>query len=436
MKVAIIGAGGYIFPLRLIQDILSWPELGGCTLSLMDIALERLERTAGAARRLVEMHGLSAQIEATTSRREALDGASYVIVAFQVGGLEAYRLDVTIPRDYGVDQTVGDTLGPGGVFRGLRTVAVLEEMAAEMRELCPNALVLQYANPMAVNSWALNELGVPNVGLCHSVQGTSKMLAETLGVPYDELTYRAAGINHQAWFLEFKRGEEDLLPRLRETMERVSFGDRDETDELGPKRERVRTDIMRLTGYFQTESPHHASEYLPWFRKTDELTKSYLPNRWDYYAICVAHDEAGQVDEELSRAAGGLCQSEEYAGIIVRAMETNTPAVINGNVRNTGLITNLPEGCCVEVPCLVDRNGVQPTFVGDLPPIAAAVNRTNVNVQELATRAALTGDRSLVVAAVALDPLTSAQCTLPQIREMVDRMLAAEARWLPRFARA
>lgn len=435
-KIALIGAGGYVFPLRLIQDILAFPELQDSTFALMDIDASRLERTAGTARKLVERHKLPARIDSTTDRRQALDGADYVIITFQVGGLEAYKFDVEIPRAYGVDQTVGDTLGPGGIFRGLRTVAVLQEIATDMHELCPEALLIQYANPMAINSWAMNRLGINNVGLCHSVQGTSKMLAKTLEVPYEEVAFRAAGINHQAWFLEFKRGDEDLLPRIRDVMTREHFG----TPKLpregiyeGPGNDRVRSDIMRLTGYFHTESPHHASEYLPWFRKNPELADYYLPDRWDYYELCAAHDEEGQSEDMLAKSEEGLKPSHEYGAFIIHSIETGTPRVIYGNVDNTELITNLPTGCCVEVPCLVDKNGIQPTHIGALPVAAAAINRTSINVQELSVEAAFSGDPSLVTAAVALDPLTASQCSLGQIREMTTRLFEAEAAWLPQF---
>jgi alpha-galactosidase len=438
LKISFIGAGGYVFPLNLLRDLLAFPELRDCTISLMDIDPERLKLTAKAARALVEMHDLPTRIEATTDRRESLKDAKYVIVAFQVGGLEAYRLDVEIPRQYGIDQTVGDTLGPGGVFRGLRTIAVLEEMARDLEEVAPGALVLQYANPMAINCWALNDLGVNTVGLCHSVQGTSRMLARFLEVPFEQVRFRTAGINHQAWFLEYGTRDEDLYPRLREVLYREA-SERSlpwEGTYEGPGNERVRTDLMRLTGYFHTESSHHASEYGPWFRKDPDTVKHYLPDRWDYLRVCLSHDDAGQADEIVEKTRGGLKAGLEYGAYIIHSIETNTPRVVHGNVRNDGLILNLPDGCCVEVPCLVDGAGVQPTAIGMLPAACAAVNRTNVNVQELAVLGALSGDRDTVVAAVSLDPLTSSLLTLPRIREMVEEMFEAEAGWLPRFARA
>jgi len=450
-KIAIVGAGGYVFPLRLIGDLLSFPELRDVELSLMDVAPDRLERTAGAARALVAHHRFPTRIETTTDRRRALAGARYVIVTFQVGGLDAYRLDVEIPRRYGIDQTVGDTLGPGGVFRFLRSAPVFREIAADIAELCPDALLINYANPMAMSCWLLDRLGVRVVGLCHSVQGTSRMLARQIDVPYEEVRFLAAGINHQAWFLEFRRDGEDLYPRLREVMVRRhlrranganglvadrgehSGAERPDTDYEGGQ-ERVRTELMRTFGYFHTESSHHASEYVPYFRKTPALASEFIRNRWDYYEICAAHDEGGQTERLLNQLKTELKPSVEYGALIVDSMESGQPRVVYGNVGNHGLIDNLPAGCCVELPCLVDRNGIQPTAVGPLPPQCAAVNRTNVNVQELAVEAILTENRDRIYQAVALDPLTGAVLALDQIHAMVDELLTAEAPWLPAFA--
>ena len=448
-RITIIGAGGYVFPLRLVGDILSFPALQASTITLMDIDADRLEGTASAARDLVAHYGFPAVIESTTDRRAALTGTDYVIVTFQVGGLEAYAHDVRIPRRYGLDQTVGDTLGPGGVFRFLRTAPVLAEIATDMAELCPDALVVNYANPMAMNCWFLSELGVKVVGLCHSVQGTSHMLARQIGVPYDEVTYQVAGINHQAWFTTFRRGDEDLLPAIRETMTRRHLGERagggldaddgDHSEVRGDNRyeggaERVRTAIMDAFGYFHTESSHHASEYLPYFRKDTARVDSFIAERWDYFEVCSAKAAGDPNRDLLARLTTELAPSVEYGATIIHAMETGTPAVIYGNVPNEGLIDNLPWGCCVEVACLVDRNGVQPVAYGALPPQCAAVNRTNVSVQELAVLAAQTGDREHVYHAVMLDPLSGALLTLAGIRAMVDELFAAEARWLPQFA--
>ncbi|HEV2109314.1 MAG TPA: alpha-galactosidase, partial [Thermomicrobiales bacterium] len=389
-------------------------------------------------------------VEATTDRRRALDGADVVIVTFQVGGLDAFKLDVEIPRKYGLDQTVGDTLGPGGVFRFLRSAPAYREIAVDMAELCPGALLINYANPMAMSCWFLDLLGVKTVGLCHSVQGTSRMLARQIGVPYEDVTFLAAGINHQAWFLRFQRGNEDLYPLLREVMARRhlarapsnqfpadhgnhSGADRGDSSYEGGA-ERVRTAIMDTFGYFHTESSHHASEYLPYFRKNRETIERAIPERWDYYEVCLAHDADEQTGRMLERLKDALMPSLEYGAIIINAIATGEPAVIYGNVPNHDLISNLPRGCSVEVPCLVDANGVQPTSVGPLPPQCAAVNRTNINVQELAVAAAWEENAAHIEHAVALDPLTGALMTLDEIRAMVNDLITAEAEWLPDFA--
>jgi alpha-galactosidase len=422
----------------MVRDVCAFPELQDSTFSLMDIDPEGLARTVSAARELTDAFDLPAIIEPTTDRRESLAGADFVIVTFQVGGLEAYRFDVDIPREYGVDQPVGDTMGPGGVFRGLRTIEVLKGLCADMRELCPDALMLNYANPMAINTWAAYELGVDVVGLCHSVQGTSALLARELGVPIDECSCRAAGINHQAWFIQFEHQGRDLIPEIRRRIIEKHLqrrGRGDAGDELyAGGQERVRAELTQLTGYFHSESSHHGSEYAPWFRKDAETVREYLPERWDYYEICRSHDEEGRARRLLERAREeGLKPGHEYGAYIIDSATTGRPRVVHGSVRNRGSITNLPDGCAVEVPCLVDGNGLQPTFVGALPPPCAAVNRACVNAQELAVRAGLNGDRDLVYAAVAMDPLTGALCTLPQIREMVDRLFEAEEEWLPSF---
>ena len=446
-KITIVGAGGYVFPFRLVGDLLSYPALRESTLALMDVDAGRLERTAAATRALVAHHRFPTVVESTTDRRAALAGADYVIITFQVGGIDAFRDDVEIPRRYGVDQTVGDTLGPGGVFRFLRSVVAYREIAADLAEVAPGAQVINYANPMAMATWYLNALGARTVGLCHSVQGTSRMLARELGVPYEEVRFRAGGINHQSWFTEFRRGTEDLYPQLRQVMTRRHLQspadgglEADHGDHSGADRgasvyeggnERVRTAIMDAFGFFHTESSHHASEYLPYFRKSPQLVREFIPQRWDYFEICSAHDEQGQTDRLLEDLKRELAPSVEYGAAIVHSMETGRESVIYGNVPNTGLVTNLPDGCCVEVACLVDAGGVQPTVFGALPPQCAAVNRTGVNVQELAVTAALTGRREHVYHAVMADPLTSTLLTLDRIRAMVDDLFAAHKSYLP-----
>jgi alpha-galactosidase len=441
-KVTFIGAGSIVFTRNLCSDILLTPALQDCTISLMDIDPVRLERSRKLVQAIIDRRGLRACVEATTDRREAVRDARYVITTFQQGGLDAYALDIDIPRKYGVEQCVGDTLGPGGVFRGLRTIPVLLDLCDEMDELAPDALLLNYVNPMAINCWAVADgSGRPHVGLCHSVQGTSEMLARWIGVPYDEISFLCAGINHQAFFLEFRRGTEDVYSLIWEAIERQEVIDE----------EPVRTDLMKYFGYFVTESSGHASEYVPYYRKTasmvtDELSPRFK-NKADYWFdfartggyLRHCQERVILADQEFRELTEGgkelpTQRTHEYGSHILEAVETNRPARINGNVPNDGLITNLPEGCCVEVPCLVDANGVQGVFVGDVPTQLATLNRTNINVQELTVEAALTGDKDAVHYAIMMDPLTAAVCTLPQIHAMVDEMFEAQTRWLPQFA--
>jgi alpha-galactosidase len=439
-RIVIVGAGGWVFPLELTRDILSFPALGGSTLVLYDIDVGAAERTATVARRLIELGGLPATIEIPRDLRTALARADVVLTVFQVGGVDAYAIDIEIPREYGIDQTVGDTLGPGGVFRGLRTVAALREVAETMLEICPDAWLLNYANPMSVNCWATDRLGVKIAGLCHSVQGTSQQLAREIGVPFDDVTFDCAGVNHTAWFTTFRRGGEDLIPRIREVM-RARHVDGTEpmlprSDDAYESNERVRTELMMLTGYFHTESSHHASEYWAWFRKTPALVTEYLDRQWDYLAICRSSDAAdsnAELVEEARRT--GIRHGGEFAAPIIDSLVTGEPRVIYANVRNGRTIENLPADACIEVACLADANGVRPLRYGSLPPACAALNQTQIAVQRLTVKAATSGDRDLVHAAVALDPLTGAVQTLPKIHEMTDRMLDAQAEWLPRFAR-
>ena len=433
-KITLIGAGSAVFTRNLCSDILLAPALQGSTISLMDIDAGRLRNSRELVQNIVDHRGLDAKVEATTDRREAVSGADYVVTTFQQGGLEAYSLDIEIPTKYGVEQCVGDTLGPGGVFRALRTIPVLLDLGDEMDELAPDALLLNYVNPMAANCWAVDlGTGRPHVGLCHSVQGTSEMLASWIGVPYDQVNFLCAGINHQAFFLEFRRGREDLYPEIADSVRRSEVRGQ----------EPVRVELMEHFGYFVTESSGHASEYAPYFRKSARMVEDELVPRFEneddhwfdfgrtggYLRHCLS------VLEETPDGHRPLPteRTHEYGSYIMEAVETDEPIKINGNVPNRGLIASLPENCCVEVPCLVDANGVQPTAVEHYPPQLAALNRTNINVQELTVEAALTGDVEAVHHAVMLDPLTAAVCTLPEIRSMVDEMLEAQEQWLPQF---
>ncbi len=438
-KITFIGAGSLVFTRRLCNDILLSPALQDSTISLMDVDPTRLRQAQEIVEGIVERRGAKAKVEAHTDRRAAVTGADYVVTTFQQGGLDAYKLDIDIPQKYGVEQCVGDTLGPGGVFRSLRTIPVLLDLVQDMADVAPNSLLLNYVNPMAANCWAVDAAtGWPHIGLCHSVQGTSAMLARWIDVPYDEINFLCAGINHMAFFLEFNRGKESVYPQIWEAIQRPEI----------KAEEPVRIELMEHFGYFVTESSGHASEYSPYFRKSANMVNEELVprfsdprNNWfdsartgGYYRECIQRlSKFREEFDEIRNNDPGADRSHEYGSWIIEAMETNNPIRVNGNVPNTGLITNLPEGCCVEVTCLVDANGVQPTFVGAMPPQLAALNRTNINVQELIVEAALSGDTDAVHHAVMLDPLTAAVCTLPQIRSMVAEMLEAQARWLPQF---
>ncbi len=437
-----------MFPFRLIADLVSFPALSSSTLVLMDLDADRVHRTATAARTLIEAHGLGATVIETTDRREALRDADFVIITFQVGGVESYRWDVEIPRRYGIDQAVGDTVGPGGVFRFLRSVDAYTAIAEDALELCPNAQFINYANPMAMATAFLNAKGLSAVGLCHSVQGTTRMLARTLGVPYDEVSYVSAGINHQAWILEFKRGAEDLYPRLRETMARRHLpgsagaglidddGDHSEAAagdsnyEGGNEQVRSRImDVLRLLRN-RVEPPRlRISAVLP--QGSGNRARVHPRTVGLLRGLSRTTTSRAISTRSSSGWSPNLAPSVEYGASIVNAMVTGVPAVVYGNVPNRGLISNLPDDACVEVPCLVDRSGVQPTAIGALPPQLAALNRTNVNVQTLAVTAALTGDLEHVFHAVALDPLTGALLTLEQIRAMTEELLEAHAALLP-----
>ena len=417
-KIAIIGAGGG-FGSRLSFDILSRPPLRGSTIVLSDIDPARLQAVTAYVRRAVGAHGVPARIEAAVDHRDALPGADFVITSVSVGGAAyagyPFAHEINIPRRYGVDQSVGDTIGPGGVFRFLRTAPVQLGFCKDMERLCPGALLLNYTNPMCMLTW-MHSAGsaVRNVGLCHSIQWTMHELAGYTGIPLEEITHWVAGINHQAWVLEFKRGGRDAYPAIRRAME---------TPETYAK-DRVRFEMMKHFGYFVTESSHHNSEYLPYFRRTQELRDEF-------------HLESRQVpleqraDREWMKtgpdaAVPELTRSNEYASGIIEALVTGVPLRFNGNVMNTGLITNLPEGCCVEVPCVADREGVHPCHVGALPPPCAALNRSNVAVHELAVRAVLDRNRDAAFHAVALDPLTASCLSLAKIREMFEEMWQAE----------
>ena len=435
-KIAFIGAGSTVFAKNLLGDILSFPELQNATISLMDINPERLRTSEIVAHKVAEFFGAKPTIEATLDRRRALDGADYAISMFQVGGYKPGTvIDFEIPRKYGLRQTIADTLGIGGIMRALRTIPVFLETASDMQAVCPDVTFLQYVNPMAMNCWALNRATkIKTVGLCHSVQGTAEALAGDLGVPYEEINYVCAGINHMAFYLRFERDGQDLYPQLREVAEAGTFGRR-----YRNLADKVRYEVFKRTGYFVTESSEHFSEYVPWFIKHDrpDLIERYEVPIEEYITRCelqIAEWEALRARFEKGDLEMTHERSHEYGSGIIHSLETGHPRVVYGNVANHGLIDNLPAGCTVEVPCLVDSNGVQPTRIGTLPPQLAAMMQTNVNVQALAVEAALTGKREHIYHAAMLDPHTAAELSLDQIWSMVDDLIAAHGDMLPAFA--
>jgi alpha-galactosidase len=471
-KIAFIGAGSTVFARNLLQDLFTFPELHGATIALMDIDADRLADTEAVANLLAERAGAHPSIEATTDLREALEGADYAINMIQVGGYRPSTvIDFEIPKRYGLRQTIGDTLGIGGIMRALRTIPVMLDIGRQIEEVCPDALFLNYSNPMAMLCMAMDRAtNVRTVGLCHSVQGTAADLAGWLGVPFDQVNYLCAGINHVAFYLRFEQNGEDLYPALRQLA----------VERREPAWERVRFEVFRNFGYFVTESSEHFAEYVPWFIKQgrDDLIARYnvpldeYPTRcedqiaeWGEYREALTSPDPGEMaryqekrrgelrgmterrlavvsrenptlaatlrQEALSeRAEDETGHSGEYGTLIIHSIETGLPRVVYGNVPNRS-ITNLPTTSCVEVPCLVDRNGVQPTEVGTLPLQLAGLMQTNINVQELTVEAALTGKREHVYQAAMLDPHTAAELDPEQICALVDDLLKAHGSMIP-----
>jgi alpha-galactosidase len=427
-KITFIGAGSVVFTKNLLGDILTFPELADCTISLHDIDLVRLETAERMARWTAKTLGASPAITASLDRKAALDGSDYVINMIQVGMHAATLIDFDIPRQYGLKQTIADSHGIGGIFRALRTIPVMQDIARDMEAVCPHGMMLNYTNPMSMLCWAwFNSTPIPIVGLCHSVQGTTQQISEYAGVPYEEVTYLGAGINHLAWILRFEHNGQDAYPLLRQALEEGRI----------PQDDLVRAELFRRLGYYVTESSEHNAEYSALFIPHEgQIEKFNIPI--DEY---VRRSEANLVEFEETRQkllrgeAFEIERSAEYASLIIHSMETGQPRVIYGNVRNDHLIDNLPQGCCVEVPCLVDRNGVQPTRIGSLPPQLAGMSRLHTSVQELTVRAALEGKRDYVYHAAMLDPLVAATLPLDRIWAMVDDLIAAHGTALPKGIR-
>jgi alpha-galactosidase len=427
--IAFLGAGSVVFTRELLADILSFDELRGVTLALHDIDAERLETAEAIARRTADQLGAKPVITTHLDRRAALDGADFVINAIQVGMHAATVRDFEIPARYGLRQTIGDTLGVGGIFRALRTFPVLDGIARDMRELCPDAWLLNYTNPMAMNIGYLAAVApqLKAVGLCHSVYWTVRDLSELLGVPHEEVDYTGAGVNHQAWLLRFEHRGENLYPRLDELLAREP--------EL---RRRVRMDMYSRLGWFPTETSEHSSEYLPWYLHDDaEIERLRIPVG-DYLRISadnVAEYHAVRASVLAGEPLDVSRDATEYAPQVIHSMVTGTLRRIHGNVANRGLISNLPEDYAVEVPCVVDALGVRPERVGALPPQCAALNRGFVNVGQLTVQAAVTGDKRMVRQAAMVDPNTAATLAVDQIWALCDELTAAHGDLIPEALR-
>ncbi len=431
-KIAMIGAGSVVFCKTLMSDILATPSLADSEFALMSPTEEKLRRMEAFGNRMLRDNGLPGKIWATTDRKEAIRDADFVVVMIQVGGFFAYGADYEIPLKYGVDQCIGDTLGPGGIFRGQRHIPVLVDIAKDMEAIAkPGAILLQYANPMAANCLALGRVSnAPFVGLCHGVQTTLDLISGYCNVPKDEIEFKCGGINHMDWFLKLTHRGRDLYPELREKFEKPEFY----------KNEKVRGEVFRQFGYFMTESTGHLSEYLPYFRNSQKALDLYCDEpafggeSGAYYkwgkVMAEKYEKVDPLQFETSKIEA---RSVEYCSYILEAVTTGKPFKFMGNVRNDGYIANLPAGCCVEVPTVADGTGIHPTAIGKLPPQCAALCQTNINVQELIAEAALSGDPEHLVHAMALDPLTSATLMLHEIRELTIEMLEALRPYLPQF---
>jgi alpha-galactosidase len=435
-KIAFIGAGSLGFTRGLVRDVLTFPLLKDATLTLMDIDPERLDFARRAVQRIVDMGHYPAKVEATLNRAEALKDADVVLVTILAGGVNIWRHDIEIPKKYGVDTNVGDTRGPSGVFRALRTIPVMLDIVKDMERYCPHAVMLNYTNPMAMLCRAMQrESFIPVSGLCHSVQGTAEMLAHWIGAPMNEITYTCAGINHQAWYLDYKWNGEDAYPLIHKAIT--------ERPEVYNE-EIVRNEMYLHLDYYVTESSGHNSEYNWWFRKRPDLIEKYCIhgtgwNPGEYAYILKEY----QKREDTWKAEAqkwfdketpiSLERGHEYAAYIINALKGGEPFGFNGNVPNKGLIDNLPDDVCVEVPVFVDRGGLHPVHVGALPPQCVALNHVSVSVEEMAVEAALTGDPRLVFHAVCYDPLTAAVLSLAEIKTMVNEMLAKNKDYLPQF---
>lgn len=434
-KIAFIGAGSFGFTRSLVKDILSFSALADSTIALMDIDSERLASIKKAVDKIVSAGNYPAKVIATMNRVEALKDADGVVCTILAGGVSIWRHDVEIPAKYGVDINVGDTRGPSGIFRALRTIPVMLDICKDIEKYCPRAIFLNYTNPMAMLCRAMQgQSKIQLTGLCHSVQGTAEMLAGWIGAPMDEITYLCAGINHQAWYLNFKWNGRDAYPLIREAVSKPDIYNS----------EQVRNEMFLHLDYYVTESSGHNSEYNAWFRKRPDLIEKYCTTGTNWnpgHHAYILHEYQkketswkAEIDEWLSKETIDLTRGHEYAASIFNAtIGDGKMFEFNGNVRNFGLIDNLPEGCCVEVPILASKRGLDAIHVGALPDHLAVLNNTSARCEELAVEAALTGDPRKVFHSICFDPLTSAVLSLAEIKSMVDEMMEINKEWLPNF---
>jgi len=435
-KITFIGAGSLGFTRALVRDVLTFPLLRDATLCLMDIDAERLDFARRAVQRIVELGNYPAKVEATLDRAEALRGADVVLVTILANGVDVWRHDIEIPKKYGIDTNIGDTRGPSGIFRALRTIPVMLSIARDMERICPDATMLNYTNPMVMLCRAMQrETSIKLAGLCHSVQGTAEMLARWIGAPMSEITYTCAGINHMAWYLKYEWNGKDAYPLIRQAIT--------ERPEIYNE-EQVRNEMLLALNYYVTESSGHNSEYNWWFRKRPGLIEQYCTHGTGWnpgeYAYVINHylareqswrEEAKQwfnSDNPISLERG-----HEYAAYIINALQGGEPFEFNGNVRNSGLITNLPQDACVEVPVWASKKGLSPVYVGALPPQVAMLTGITSQLEELAVEGALSGNPRLVYQAIAHDPLTAAVLSLAEIKTMVNEMFAQNREYLPQF---
>lgn len=443
--ITFIGAGSAVFTKNIAGDILQRPALAGAELRLMDINPERLAESEIIVGKMAQALGGKATVKTYTNQRRALDGADFVVCCFQVGGYEPCTVtDFEVPKAYGLRQTIADTLGIGGIMRGLRTVPVLWSICDDMLEVAPKAIMMQYVNPMAINTWAIAEKypTIRQVGLCHSVQGTAWELARDLDIPVAEIRYRAGGINHMSFFLSFEHRQADgsyadLYPALRRGYAEGRFPKPSHWNPRCPNK--VRYEMLTRLGHFVTESSEHFAEYTPYFIKRDrpDLIEKFGIPLDEYPKRCVEQIARWKKEAASLKAANTveLSESHEYASQIVNSVVTGEPSVIYGNIANHGFVPQLPAGCAVEVPTLVDSSGLQPTVVKNIPPQLIALMRTNINVQELTVAALVNENPEHIYHAAMLDPHTAAELDLDQIWNLTHDLLAAHGDWLPEWAR-